>query len=183
MIGSKLVGQTIWITGLSGSGKTTLAKEVVFRLKQQGRVVLLLDGDELRKIFGAVTFNPSNYNKKSRLDLAMKYANLCKVISSQGISLVVATISLFHEVQEWNRANLLDYFEVYLKVPIEELRKRDYKGIYRSYDAGKLTNVPGLDLTIEEPKSADMVVEFIPHRNVSSLADELIQTLKKRKKY
>ena len=112
----------------------------------------------------------------------MKYANLCKVISSQGISLVVATISLFHEVQEWNRINLLDYFEVYLKVPIEELRKRDYKGIYRSYDAGKLTNVPGLDLTIEEPKSADMVVEFIPHRNVSSLADELIQALKKRKK-
>ena len=35
-------------------------------------------------------------------------------------SRVVATISLFKEVHAWNRANLQGYFEVYLRVSLEE---------------------------------------------------------------
>jgi adenylylsulfate kinase len=73
---------------------------------------------------------------------------------------VTATISLFNEIHEWNRATLPGYFEVYLKVPIDELRRRDPKGIYRRFDAGELTHVAGLDLPIDEPEAADWVVEL-----------------------
>ena len=111
----------------------------------------------------------------------MQYAHLCRVIASQGLTVVIATISLFREVHDWNRANLPGYFEVYLQVPLDELRRRDPKGIYRRFDAGELANVAGLDLPIDEPKAADWVVEFKSGQTVTLLADNLMTIFKQRK--
>ena len=174
-------GQVIWITGLSGAGKSTLAHNVVARLRATGEAVVMLDGDELREVFGAVAANAQNHGREGRLALAMQYAHLCRVIAAQGLTVVIATISLFREVHAWNRANLPGYFEVYLKVPVEELRRRDPKGIYRRFDAGELNNVAGLDLPIDEPEAADWIVEFDPERTVTALAAELNQVLSTRK--
>jgi adenylylsulfate kinase-like enzyme len=172
------LGRVLWITGLSGAGKSTLAYEVVARLRATGEAVVLLDGDELRDVFGAVAANAQNYGREGRLALAMQYAHLCRAISAQGLTVVIATISLFREVHIWNRANLPCYFEVYLKVPVDELRRRDPKGIYRRFDAGELANVAGLDLPIDEPEAADWVVEFEPDRSAATIAIELLKTLK-----
>jgi adenylylsulfate kinase-like enzyme len=170
----------IWITGLSGAGKSTLAHAVVARLRADGEAVVLLDGDELRAVFGAVATNAQNHGRQGRLALAMKYSQLCQVIAAQGLSVVIATISLFREVHAWNRENLTGYFEVYLKVPIEELRRRDPKGIYRDFDAGVLNHVAGLDLPIDEPVAPDFVVEFDPGQSVAVLAEELLKTVELR---
>lgn len=174
-------GTVMWITGLSGAGKSTLMKEVAARLRAQGENVLMLDGDELRDVFGAAAANANNHGHEGRLTLAMQYAHLCRVIASQGLTVVIATISLFREVHDWNRANLPGYFEVYLQVPLDELRRRDPKGIYRRFDAGELANVAGLDLPIDEPKAADWVVEFKSGQTVTLLADNLMTIFKQRK--
>lgn len=166
-------GTTIWITGLSGAGKTTLARELVAGLRAAGRAVVLLDGDELREVLGSASSNASQHDRDARLALAMQYSRLCKLIASQGVTVVIATISLFHEVHEWNRRNLPRYFEVYLKVPQDELRRRDPKRIYQRFDAGELTNVAGLDLAIDEPASPDLTLSFDPTRSVSDIAAEL----------
>lgn len=163
----------IWITGLSGAGKSTLAHEVATRLRKSGRSVILLDGDDLREVFGA-TSNKADHGREKRLSLAMQYAHLSRIIATQGVLVVIATISMFREVHTWNRANLPGYFEVYLKVPVEELRRRDPKGIYRRFDAGELTNVAGLDLMVDEPEAPDWTVPFTPGRGAEALADELI---------
>ncbi len=173
-------GQVIWITGLSGAGKSTLAHEVVGRLRLDGKAVVFLDGDEIRQLFGATASNAQNHSREARMSLALQYAQLCRLIAGQGLIVVMATISLFREVHSWNRANLPFYFEVYLKVPIEELRRRDPKGIYRRFDAGELANVAGLDLPIDEPDAADWVVEFEPESSVALLAQDLINKLKER---
>lgn len=171
--------RVIWITGLSGAGKSTLAHEVVAHLRASSEAVVMLDGDELREVFDAVAANTQNHGREGRLALAMQYAHLCRVIASQGLTVVIATISLFREVHAWNRANLAGYFEVYLKVPVEELRRRDPKGIYRRFDAGELVHVAGLDLPIDEPKAADWIVEFVPERSVTVLAEDLLTRLMK----
>lgn len=171
------MGKVVWITGLSGAGKSSLAYEVVTRLRATGHAIVMLDGDELREVFIPTKANVSNYGQETRLLLAMQYAHLCRVIASQGLIVVIATISLFRAVHTWNRANLPGYFEVYLQVPLEVLRYRDPKGIYQQFDAGDLSNVAGLDLNVEEPERVDWLVEFSPERSITSLADELITRL------
>ena len=180
---STIDGEVCWITGLSGAGKSTLAAEVVVRLRNQGKSVVMLDGDELREVFGAVEANAENHGRDGRLALAMQYAHLCRIIASQGLTVVIATISLFKEVHAWNRKSLPGYFEVYLKVPVDELRRRDPKGIYRRYDSGEISDVAGLDLIIDEPDAADWVVEFEPERSVTELADDFMRILQTRKNH
>jgi len=178
---NKHAGKVIWITGLSGAGKSTLADEVAARLRAEGEAVVMLDGDELREVFGAVATNADNHGREGRLALAMQYAHLCQVIAAQGLTVVIATISLFREVHAWSRAHLPGYFEVYLKVPLDELRRRDPKGIYCRFDTGELNHVAGLDLPIDEPEAADWVVAFDPGRSVATLAEELFIQLNRRK--
>jgi adenylylsulfate kinase len=173
-------GSVVWITGLSGAGKSTLAGELAKRLRNDGKKVVVLDGDELREVFGASAINAKNHGREGRLDLAFQYSHLCRVIARQGLTVVIATISLFREIHIWNRTNLPSYFEVYLKVPMEELRSRDPKGIYRRFDTGEVTDVAGLDLPIDEPADADCVVEFDPSRSVKAVAEDLLQILTAR---
>lgn len=104
-------GRVIWITGLSGAGKSTLAHAVVARLRALSQAVVMLDGDELREVFGAAAQNSRNHGRDGRLALAMQYAHLCRVLAQQGLTVVIATISLFREVHAWNRHHLPGYFE------------------------------------------------------------------------
>ena len=148
---------TYWITGLSGAGKTTLAKEIEKQLTQSGEKTILLDGDTLRVILGRESRNANNHNKATRLELARltgNFANTC----SQNLNVVIATI-MVNEVYHWNKTNIPGYFEVFIDADGEELRKRDYKGIYRQLDEGKLKDVAGEDLMVDKPNSADIVIK------------------------
>lgn len=175
----QMPGRVVWITGLSGSGKSTLATEVVGQLRALRNDVIRLDGDELREVFAAESIKLQRHDRDGRLMLAMQYASLCRLLSMQGFTVVIATISMFREVYAWNRANVPGYFEVYLKVPIEELRRRDPKGIYRRFDAGDLLNVAGLDLPVDEPEQADFEVKFEASQSVTELSHALIQHIRK----
>ena len=171
-------GRVLWITGLSGSGKTTLSMEVVRQLKKKRTDIVSLDGDDLRKILAAETTNFQSYDRTARLKYAMQYAHLSELLSKQGFIVVVATISMFREVYIWNRTHLPGYFEIYLNVPIEELRRRDSKQIYSRYDIGELQNVAGLDLNVDVPKTPDLEVVNESGLTLAQLADEIIEKSK-----
>lgn len=116
-------GRVIWITGLSGAGKTTLAKA----LQPQIPGSILLDGDELREALGS---SRGGFDRESRLELARVYSRLAGLLARQGHTVIVATISLFHELHAQNRAMLPGYIEIFLDIPEEERRARDPKGLY-----------------------------------------------------
>ncbi len=141
--------------------------------------VISIDGDQLRGIFGSTVHSKKNHNRKARISLAMKYAHLCQIISNQGMTVVISTISMFNEVHNWNRKNLPNYLEIFLKVPLKELRKRDPKNIYQLYDAGKLKNVAGLDLLVDEPKTPDWLFDFNFDKQytVEYMANKIIKNL------
>ena len=171
-------GKVIWITGLSGSGKTTLAQEVANLLRSSGDQLILLDGDELREIFILESSDDKLFSRQTRLKLALQYANLCKLIASQGINVVIATISLFSEVHAWNRMNLQDYFEVYLDVPLEILRNRDPKGIYKRYDKNQELGVVGLDINFDAPTNPDLVLKYGSNLSPQFCAEVILSRIK-----
>ncbi len=171
-------GKIIWICGLSGAGKSTLAHAMVNSMRARGLAVVLFDGDELREVLGATEPSRDNHGRDARLQLAMKYARLCRLVANQGMHVVIATISLFHEVHSWNRNNLENYLEIYLKVPIKELRRRDSKKIYSRFESGEITNVAGLDLPIEEPVAPDFVFEFTPDQDIEKFIHSIFQKFK-----
>jgi len=172
----KNTGKVIWITGLSASGKTTLARKLVSELELNSHKVVLLDGDELRTI---ISDHHSNnlYQRSDRLALALRYSRLCKMLSQQNMTVVIATISLFKEVHQWNRENLINYFEVYLKVPLEELKRRDPKGIYRRYEMGEIHYVAGLDIAIDEPSAPDYTVKFEHSSSINKTVNNILQVM------
>ena len=173
------LGRVIWITGLSGSGKSSLAIEIARHLRKTSSNVVCLDGDELRKLFSLETELSENYDRSARLALSIKYSQFCQLLSKQGLTVIIATISMFEEIYVWNRKNLPGYFEAYLEVPIEELRRRDSKSIYSRYFRGELKNVAGLDLPIDEPIHADWKLKFRREQTMDSLVADLLYALER----
>ncbi|MEO5374214.1 MAG: adenylyl-sulfate kinase [Alphaproteobacteria bacterium] len=150
-----MTARVVWITGLSGAGKTTVAEKLAQQLRQAGIPFVGLDGDRLRAIFG----EDLGHSPAERLRLALRYARLCRELASQDLTVVCATISLFHEVHRWNRENIPGYCEVYLRVPLAECARRDPKGLYARRGANEITDLVGLDSRPEEPLAADLVID------------------------
>ena len=163
-------GRVFWITGLSGAGKTTLGKELWGRLRAAGRPVIFLDGDALR----AAIAEDLGHSAGNRRQSAMRIARLCRLLAEQGADVVCATISLFHEVQRWNRENIPGYREIYLRVPIYEIRRRDNKGLYARSPRGGARNVVGIDVPAEAPKAPDLVLGNYGALDVATAVDRIL---------
>lgn len=168
-------GNVYWITGLSGSGKSTLAQRLSAALRAEAEAVVLLDGDELRAAMGV---DGRAHSRSDRLALAQSYGRLCELIARQGPHVVIATISLFHEVHDWNRANLPGYSEIWLDVPLAELARRDPKDIYRRAATGELRDVAGVDFAIEPPRQPDVHVTWRADQNADAVFEHVWTALR-----
>jgi adenylylsulfate kinase len=115
----------------------------------------LLDGDVLRAILG----DRFGHGADDRRAISMCYARLCRELSSQGFDVICATISMFRDLHDWNRANIPNYREIYLRVPQAELERRDPKGLYARARQGGLSDVVGLDHPMEEPRAPDLIID------------------------
>ncbi len=145
----------VWIIGLSGAGKTTLAKEVVVQVRRVQRDVVLIDGDMIREVFG----NDLGHNVADRKRNADRISQLCRFLDAQGIHVVCAILSLFRDSRSWNRENIKNYYEVFIDTPMDDLTKRDSKGIYRKFMTGEIRDVAGMDIEFPHPDHADLVIE------------------------
>ncbi len=107
----------MWIIGLSGTGKTTLANQVVERIRHENGKVVLLDGDLIRALFG----NDVDHTIEGRRRNAERLSVLSKFLADQDIHVVAAVLSIFPEWRRWNRENIPDYSEVYMRVSMDTL--------------------------------------------------------------
>lgn len=144
-------GTLYWITGLSGAGKTTIGNRLYYSMKSQKQNTVILDGDILKKIAG----KDLGYGREERLERAYRYSSLCKLLTDQGINVIICTIAMFDEIREWNRDNIENYVEVFLDVEMEVLKRRNRKGLYSKTNG----NIAGVDVAIEYPKNPDIVIK------------------------
>lgn len=169
-------GTVYWFTGISGAGKSTLGELFVHELRKNSNNVVFLDGDELR----AAVAPDLGYTRKERFECAMRYSRLCRLLSNEGINVVIATISMFHEVRDWNRENIDNYLEIYLEVPVEMVAELDPKGVYNGLNGYSGTSVVGVDVQMETPENPDFHIVNDRSETMDILAEKLIPSLLER---
>jgi len=160
-------GTVYFFTGLSGAGKTTLGTLFYEKLKERKPNVIRLDGDTMRPVF----MEDLGYSDEDRRTCAARIFRVCKMISDQGIDVVCCSICMYDDIRNWNRENIDNYKEIYIKVDKETLMKRNQKGLYTS---GK--NVVGIDLPFDEPKMPDVIVQ----NDGQETPEEIVAWLKKQ---
>lgn len=163
-----------WITGLSGAGKTTIGKLFYERVKEKYPNTVFLDGDILRKVFG----DDLGYSKEERRKCAMRYSRLCAMLQEQEMNVICCTISMFDSVREWNRENIRNYREIYVKVSMDTLRARDQKGLYSGTTEESQKDVVGIHMDIEEPKHADLILQNDGEKTPEEQVEEIIWKIK-----
>ena len=93
-------GFTLWLTGLPGAGKTTLARRVRDELAARGRPVELLDGDEVR----ATLSKDLGFSKADREAHVERIAYVARLLSRNGVAVVVAAIAPYRDLRQRNRS-------------------------------------------------------------------------------
>lgn len=159
-------GTVYFFTGLSGAGKTTIGGLLYSRMKAKRNDVVLLDGDQLRRL----SFHKkSGYTTEERRRGAYYNFEMCKMLADQGIDVVLCSISMYRDCRSWAAEHIENYREIYVKAARETLYRRDQKGLYSS----GAKNVVGVDLLCEEPEAPDIVIENDGAESPEEIVDRL----------
>lgn len=161
-------GKLIWITGLAGSGKTTVAKELFSELKIKEPNTIHLDGDMLREILG----NTYTHTITDRKATAYIYCRLCSAMTNQGMNVIISTISLFHEIHEFNKKHNKNYYEIFLEVNKKKLLERNQKKLYTHGN-----NVMGVHQEPELPKKPSLVLKNNDQKNIKENVKKIIKLI------
>lgn len=167
-------GTVYFFTGLAGAGKTTIGGRFYERLRERSPEAVLLDGDQRREKWGhsapdGTVLQEDRYTTEARRNGAFGTFRYAQELAETGKDVVVCSIALYKEVRDWNRANIERYREIYIKVTLETLYRRDQKKLYSS----GAKNVVGVDLPWDEPETPDVVVENDGQETPEAIVDRL----------
>lgn len=175
----KQKGCVVWLYGLSGSGKSTLANQLERRLHDEGLLVKLLDGDNVRSGLN----RNLGFSDEDRLENIRRVAELTKLFCETGIVTLAAFITPKNKLRQLARDTIGndDFIEVYVKCSFETCAERDVKGLYAKAQAGGVKQFTGKDSAFEEPEAAipDLVIDTDEEKENESL-EKLYQLVSAR---
>lgn len=162
-------GFTVWFTGLSGAGKTTIARALEPALRSRGLKVEMLDGDVVRTNLS----KGLGFSKEDRDTNILRIGFVAHLLSRNGVAVIASAISPYRETRDQVRAQIGDFIEVYVSCPLEELVRRDVKGLYEKALRGEIENFTGVSDPYEPPLNPEVVVETDKETVEESLAKVL----------
>ena len=150
-------GFVLWFTGLSGSGKSTLSEALESEFRARGYRVERLDGDIVRTNLSAGL----SFSREDRDINVRRIGFVCDLLARNGVIALSAAISPFASVRAEVRALVeshnVAFVEVYTQCSLEELARRDVKGLYKRAMAGEIANFTGVSDPYEAPLRAEIV--------------------------
>lgn len=166
----------ILLTGLPCSGKTTLAEALQVRIEQtkcavSGRRTCILDGDVLRR---GLTHD-LGFSDADRREQFRRTFWVAQILQTYGVLSIMAIIAPFADSRaEGHLAEPVNFFEIYVRCPVDVCAMRDVKGNYKRAAAGALPNFTGVSAPFEEPEEANLIVDT----NIYSVEECVDQILK-----
>ncbi|MGA8014371.1 MAG: sulfate adenylyltransferase [Candidatus Dormiibacterota bacterium] len=148
-------GIVIWLTGLSGSGKSTIANRLEQELTRLGRTVTVLDGDEVRTNLS----KGLGFSKEDRDINIRRIGYVSRLVAQHGGVAIAAAISPYREIRDEVRSQTPHFVEVHVHCSLEELVRRDVKGLYAKALRGEIANFTGVSDPYEEPVDPEVRVD------------------------
>lgn len=169
-------GFTLWFTGLSGSGKSTLATYLLPKLREAGKKVEILDGDEVRENLS----KGLGFSKEDRDTNIRRIGFVANLLARNGVVSITAAISPYKDIRNEIRAKAqAPFIEVYVECPIDVLEDRDTKGLYKKAKAGIIKNFTGISDPYEAPENPEVVCDT-SKESIEESADKILAYLRKR---
>ena len=165
----KKKGIVFWITGLPGSGKTTVAKLIHKNIQEKFGPTIEVSGDNLRKVF-----KYKDYDINKRKLYAKKYSEFCNLITSKRVNIIFSTVSLFKEVHIWNKKNIKNYYEIFIKSDVKKIIKLNKKKLYRNKK-----NIMGVSLKPDFPKKSNLIIKNDFKISTKKFAEKILNTILK----
>lgn len=169
-------GFTLWFTGLSGSGKSTLATYLLPKLREAGKKVEILDGDEVRENLS----KGLGFSKEDRDTNIRRIGFVANLLARNGVVSITAAISPYKDIRNEIRSKAqAPFIEVYVECPIDVLEDRDTKGLYKKAKAGIIKNFTGISDPYEAPESPEVVCDT-SKESIEESAEKILAYLRKR---
>ena len=168
-------GCCVWFTGLSGAGKSTIADIVVAQLRERGRYVELLDGDEVREHLS----KGLGFSKADRDTNVLRIGFVASLLARNGVVAVTAAISPYREIRNEVRGWITNFVEVHVATSLADCEARDVKGLYRRARAGTLPEFTGVSDPYDVPEDADVTIDT-SRVTVAQAVDTLMAALDAR---
>jgi adenylylsulfate kinase-like enzyme len=170
---NKKFGILFRISGLPGSGKTEVAKLIHPKISKIFGPTLMYSGDDLRRIT-----NNDSYKLKDRFNFGLQNIALIKLINTQKINVIFATVGLSSKIRKQFKKKIPNYIEITIKSQFSDLKKRKDRKFYN--DNSK--NVWGRDIKIEYPKKSDVIIVNNFKKNLNHMKNNMLNDLTKLKK-
>ena len=150
-------GFTVWLTGLSGAGKSTIAERLGPELAIRGRNVEVLDGDEVRTHLS----KGLGFSREDRDINIGRISFVASLLVKHGAAVITAAISPYAQARADARKRIGEnqFVEVYIRCSLEELTRRDVKGLYKKAIAGEIAHFTGVSDPYEAPESPDVTID------------------------
>ena len=168
---------TVLFTGLTGTGKSTIARAVERALFDQGRAVMVLDGEKMRNGVN----QDLGFSVEDRSENLRRSAHIARIMNDAGLICLAAFVAPSESIRA-RVAELVgkDKFLVVHLTADEQVRiARDSKGHYAKAQAGVLPNFPGVSALYEAPEKADLVVDSGKH-SLESCVEQVLELLAHR---
>ena len=169
---NKKKGILFWLTGLPGAGKTSIANKIVNSLRKQFGYTILLNGDDIRKIFEL-----KDYSLIGRKRIGMQYSKLFQKITDQNINVLFAGGVLIEKVRKNNKKNIDNYLEIYIKCNQKKIISKNFKKLYL-----KTKNLVGLKIKPEYPKNPHIIINNDFKKDIEMLSKDLIKKINQKTK-
>ena len=167
-------GFVIWLTGLSGAGKSTIAERLQAELGQRGRTAEVLDGDEIRTHLS----KGLGFSREDRDTNIRRIGYVARVLARNGGIAITAAISPYRAARDEVRAQAGAFVEVHVRCSLDEVIRRDLKGLYQRALAGEIDHFTGISDPYEPPLHAEVVVDT-DHEGVQESVDKIVATLER----